>query len=319
MSRPMTTSQLIESIKRRASIPENQSTFETEDFLEFASEEMVLGIIPQVLSVHEDHFIFEENTALESNKSEYEIPRRAIGNKLRDLQFTSNGTDKTELTRIGIGERFAEHDVRSETNLRKFYLKGNKVVLTPSVGTSPSGELVFVYYMRPSALVDEDRVGVIQGINDLGNGTTQIVVNAIPDNFNTSIEYDFYKADSPSSILDYDLSATAISVATNTISFNTTDIPDELQVGDHLAQACEASIPQIPTELHPMLAQMVACRCLESMGDQQGLQSALIKLKQMETAAGILMDNRVDDAPQKVVNRHGLVRTSIFSKRFNRR
>lgn len=319
MSKPYTSSELIRSIKRRASIPENQATFTSDDFLEFATEEMILGVVPSVMSVHEDYFIFEQNTALESNKSEYEIPSRAIGNKLRDLQYTSDGKNFVELTRIGIGERFAEYDVRSETNLRKFYIKNNKVALVPLVESNPSGELVFVYYIRPSKLVLEERIGVIQGINDLGNGTTELVLNDIPDNFNTSIKYDFYKAESPSSMLEIDKLATAISVATNTISFNTVDIPDELKIGDHLAQACEASIPQIPSELHPMLAQMVACRILESIGDTQGLQSALLKLQQMQTAGGILVDNRIDDAPHKIVNRHGLVRTSVFSKRFNRR
>lgn len=319
MSKPMTSSELISSIKRRASIPENQATFTSEDLLEFATEELVLGIVPAIMSVHEDYFLFEERTPLEANKNEYEIPSRAIGNKLRDVQWAHDDEHLSELTRVGIGERFAEYDVRTQTNLKKFYIKNNKVAFTPSIGSSPSGELVFVYYIRPSSLVLEDRVGVIRGINDLGNGTTEIVVDSIPSNFSTSIKYDFYKAESPSSILDKDLTSTAINTSTNSISFNTTDIPDDLKIGDHLAQACECSIPQIPSELHSMLAQMVACRVLESIGDTQGLQNALVKLKQMETAAGILVDNRVVDAPHKIVNRHGLVRTSVFSKRFNRR
>lgn len=319
MSKPMTSSELIASIKRRASIPENQSTFTSADFLEFATEELVLGIVPHIMSVHEDYFLYEEETPLVPNQTEYAIPSRAIGNKLRDVQWKHSPGNISELTRIGVGERFAEYDVRSETNLKKFYVKNNKIAFAPPIDFNVSGDLIFIYYIRPSSLVLEERVGIIQGINDLGNGTTEIVLDAIPDNFNTSITYDFYKAESPSSILNKDLTASAIGVATRSITFNTDDIPTELKVGDHLAQACEASIPQIPSELHPMLAQMVACRILESIGDTQGLQNALVKLKQMETAAGILVDNRIDDAPRKIVNRHGLVRTSVFSKRFNRR
>lgn len=319
MSKLMTSSQLIKSIKRRASIPENQSTFTAEDLLEFATEELLLGVVPAIMSVHEDYFLFEERVPLVHNKSEYKIPGRALGNKLRDVQWAHDNDHLSELTRIGIGERFNEYDVRTETNLRSFYIKNNKVVLSNSQLNNPSGELAFIYYIRPSSLVSEDRVGVIQGINDLGNGTTEIIVNNIPDNFNTNIKYDFYKSESPSAILSIDLIPTAISVATNSIAFPTTSIPDDLEIGDHLAQACEAIIPQIPSELHSMLAQMVACRVLESMGDTQGLQNALVKLQQMENAAGMLVDNRIDDAPQKIVNRHGLVRTAVFSKRFNRR
>jgi len=319
MAKPLTAEALIESIKRRAAVPENQATFTSDDFLSFANEEMLLGLVPSIMSLHEDHLLFEEEVSVEANRSDYEIPSRAMGNKLRDVQHKTDNNHLTEMTRIGIGERFSEYDVRSETNLKKYYVKGNKIVLTPSVGSNAGGILVFVYYMRPSGLVLEDRIGVVQGINDLNNGFTQIVLNQIPENFSTNIIYDLYKSDAPNSILAIDLAPTGINTVTKTVTFATTDIPKELKVGDHLAQAQESNIPQIPSELHSMLAQMVACRILEAQGDTQGLQNALVKLKQMEDASGILIDNRVEDSPQKIVNRHGLVRTSIFSKRFNRR
>jgi len=319
MSKPLTSSALITSIKRRAAIPENQSTYTSDDFLEFATEELLLGVVPAIMSVHEDYFLFEERTPLISGQSEYEIPSRALGNKLRDLQWAHDEQHISELTRVGIGERFGEYDVQSGTNLKRFYLKNNKVAFTPNLDTNLSGELIFIYYIRPSKLVLEERIGIISSIVDLGNGSTQINLESIPSHFNTNIKYDFYKAETPSTILDKDLIATTISVATNSITFATTDMPSHLKKGDHLAEACEASIPQIPSELHSMLAQMVACRILEAQGDTQGLQNAMVKLKQMENAAGMLIDSRVDDAPFKIVNRHGLVRTAIFSKRFNRR
>lgn len=319
MSNPLTSSQLITSIKRRASIPENQATFTSTDFLEMASEELLLGVVPAIMSVHEDYFLFEERTPLVRGQNEYTIPSRALGSKLRDLQWAHDENNISELTRIGIGERFDSYDNGSSNNLRQFYVKNNKVAFSTGANFDANGELIFVYYIRPSTLVSEDRIGIIQGINDKGDGTTEVVINQVPDNFNTSIKYDLYKASSPSSIVAIDKVSSIINNVTKSLLFNTDDIPADLEIGDHVAQACECSIPQIPSELHPMLAQMVACRVLEAQGDTQGLQNALVKLKQMETAAGMLVDSRVDDAPQKIVNRHGVVRTSVFSKRFNRR
>ena len=316
MSDALTSSSLIESVKRRASIPENQATFTQADFLEFANEEMRLGLVPEILSLHEDFFLFEDEITLEANKTAYTIPSRAIGNKLRDVQFKVDDNNYIEMTRVGIGDRFSEYDVRTETNLRKYYIKNNKVVFFPNVGSSPSGSLVMVYYIKPSKLVSEDRVGIITGIN---RTTGQIVLNSIPDNFNISVKYDFYKSVSPFTIVSIDLNASTLNTATNTITFDPTLIPDDLEIGDHLALAGECMIPQVPNELQVMLAQMVACRCLESIGDSEGLKLALVKLEQMKTAAGMIIDNRVEDSPQKIVNKHGLVRTSIFSKRFNRR
>lgn len=316
MSDALTSNSLVESIKRRASIPENQSTFSKNDFLEFANEELRLGLVPAILELHEDYLLFEKDVPLVANKNAYEIPSRAVGNKLRDAQYKVDSTNYVEMTRIGIGDRFSEQNARSETNLKQYYIKNNKVVFMDKISGTPSGMLTMVFYIKPSRLVEEERIGIISGIN---RSTGEVVVNSIPENFNISNKYDFYKSESPHSVLKIDLTATSINVATRTVRFNPNDIPDELQVGDHLSQAGECIIPQVPTEMQVMLAQMVACRVLESIGDTQGLQNALIKLKQMEDAAGVIIDNRVEDSPQKIVNRHGLVRTSIFSKRFNRR
>jgi len=317
MARINTASVLIDGIKRRASIPENQATFTAEDFLAFADEELLLGVVPAIMSLHEDYFLFEIEVPLQSGKTEYEIPSRAAGNKLRDLQYKPDPKTFVEMTRIGIGERFADND-SGLTDLNRFYLKNNKVVVNSSISSSSTGSLVFIIYIKPSQLVLEDRVGIIQGINNLNNGKTELVLNTMPSNFNTSIKYDVYKAESPSSILQIDMIPTTINTVSRSVTFNTEDIPDDLKIGDHLSQAGEATIPQIPNEFHAMLEQMVACRVLEAQGDTQGLQSALLKLKQMETAGGMLIDNRIEDAPQKIVNRHSLLRSGV-SRKYSRR
>lgn len=320
MAKITTASVLIDSIKRRAAIPENQATFTAEDFLEFADEELLLALVPNIISLHEDFLLYELEVPLVTGKSEYEIPSRAVANKLRDVQYKPDANTLLEMTRIGIGERFADFNNGNNNFIKRYYLKNNRVVLTPSPGTSSlSGSLVMIFYIKPSHLVMEDRVGVIQGINDLNNGNTEIVLNALPENFNTSILYDVYKAESPSTILNIDMTPGSINTINRSVTFATTLIPDDLRIGDHLAQSQEATIPQVPSELQPMLAQMVACRCLEAQGDTNGLQNALLKLKQMTDASGTLIDNRVEDAPQKIVNRHSLLRAGKSGRNFNRR
>jgi len=317
MSDALTSDKLVESVKRRASVPESQATFTKADFLDFATEELRISLVPMLMSLHEDHLLFEEDVPLENGKTAYTIPSRAVGNKLRDLQLKHSENNYQEMTRIGIGNRFGEYDVTTSTNLRQYYVKNNKVVLTStSSNIAANGDLTMVYYIKPSVMVQEDRVGIITGIN---RTTGVVTLNDVPDNFNISVKYDMYKATSPHSILKIDKTATNLNTTTNSITFAPSDIPEDLEIGDHISLAGEASIPQVPSDLHPMLAQMVACRVLESIGDSEGLQSAMVKLQQMQVAMGMIIDNRVDDSPRKIVNRHGLVRTSIFSKRFNRR
>lgn len=317
MPKSTTASVLIESIKRRAAIPENQATFEPADFLAFADEELWLEVVPDVMSMHEDFFLFEIRTPLKTGVLEYEIPSRAMGTKLRDLQYTPDGKTVIEMTRIGIGERFNEFNGGMANDLRRFYVKNNKVVVADTLANVNNGSLIFVIYIKPSSLVLEDRVGIIQGVNDLNNGTTELVLNEVPDNFNTSIIYDLYKAESPSTILTIDIKPVSINSVTKSIIFNSTDISPYLKVGDHVSEAGEATIAQIPTELNAMLAQLVACRVLEAQGDTQGLQNAQAKLKSMQDASQNIIDNRVEDSPTKIVNRHSLLRSRV-TRRYNR-
>ncbi len=104
---------------------------------------------------------------------------------------------------------------------------------------------------------------------------------------------------------------------TNTVvlSPGTNTIPKTLIKNDVIALAEQTIIPQVPSELHPMLAQGCAMRCLETLGDTQGLQNAAAKFAEMEQKTAMLINNRVEAAPQKVNNRHSLLRKRITKNR----
>jgi len=78
--------------------------------------------------------------------------------------------------------------------------------------------------------------------------------------------------------------------------------------GDYICLAGESIIPQIPPDLHNMLAEKTAARILASLGDQAGLAMANEKIKEMEYRQGTLLDDRVDGAPQKITARHSILR-----------
>lgn len=81
-----------------------------------------------------------------------------------------------------------------------------------------------------------------------------------------------------------------------------------VQVGDYVCLAGESIIPQLPPDLHNMLAEKTAARILASLGDQAGLAMANDKIKEMEYRQGSLIDGRVDGAPQKITARHSILR-----------
>ena len=80
-------------------------------------------------------------------------------------------------------------------------------------------------------------------------------------------------------------------------------------MNDIIALATQTNIPQIPSDLHVLLAQRVSARILESIGDTEGLGNANAKIKELEDKTDILIGNRVDDAPKIIKNRHSLLRS----------
>ena len=145
MARHLTTSTLIASAVRRGMIPVNQNTFKEEDFLAFANEEMDMAVIPYVMGYHEDYFLFNEMLPILDSTSNYPIPYRAVGNKLRDVQYVDNGGSVFEMTRIGAGDvpyfQFGPLGA-VVTRLRAFSLQGDEIVLSPRLeGPSMGGAL----------------------------------------------------------------------------------------------------------------------------------------------------------------------------------
>lgn len=308
MSKPyLNSTELIKSVKRRASIPANQVTFTDEDFLAFANEEMQEGIIPLVLSTHEEYFVTESNVPLENDKQEYSIPNRAIGSKLRDLHFRDRTGLLYDMARVSLENKTDNNVMFTQVSnvYQQFYVKGNKVVLLSDVQGISGEQLEFSYYRRPNNLVTLDRVATIININRTSG---VITFDKIPTNFSSSAVYDFVQVEPPHDILGMDATIIAISTANKTITFDTDDIPDDLIVGDTVLLAGETYVPNIPTELHVLLAHRVAARCLESMNDSEGLKNANLKLQEMEGKTVSMIEDRVTGAPLKALNRNSFLR-----------
>lgn len=319
MSKPFTSSVLLKSIKQRAMIPENQSTFTNEDLLSFANEEIHMGMVPMILRHHEDYFLVQETIPLVAGKSDYQIPGRAIGNKLRDLAYKDLNGNIYKMTRIEVQDVSSYNAQYNADSVYAFYIMNNKVCLKPENNNNSFGSLVMSYYMRPNNMVTEDRVAIVQAVNFT---TGEVSVNDIPvDQFDAAImspltTLDIIQKDSPSVLLKYDILPTTVDIVNNTITFNPSDLPADLRAGDYINLACEAIVPQIPSDLHMQLAQRVAIRCYEAIGDAQAVQTASAMLGEMNTNASSIIDNRAEGNPRKVVNRSGLMRDGLSRRRF---
>ncbi len=312
MAHYMDTQALINSVKRRASVPDSQALVSDDQILDYANEEMALNLIPLIVAKHQDYYLTREEVQLVSNQSRYEIPYRAIGSKLREVAYMDSNGNLFEMFRISTDDVVNEGIASSFS--RRFYIEGEEVVLHTQNDSIPSGYLVFFYNLRPNTMVDSDNVGIITNID---RNTGIVTLSSFPSDFTATIEYDFIKTRSPHRIFSFDITPSSVDANTKTITFDVDEIPDRLTIGDRIALANETDLINAPSDVHVLLAQMVAGRVLESIGDLDNLQAANVKLNKMEKNTGLLIDNRVTGSPYKAKVRNGFLRGRSRNRKYS--
>ena len=315
----MTSTELLASIKLRCASPISQVTFTDEDLLSFAQEETELKLLPSILAVREEFYVTVATIPVVAGQNNYEIPYRAIGNKVRSIFYEQSPGNLISLANIPM-ELLNNYSTNSfPYQFAGFVLENDHLKLVPNIGTTVNGNLILRYYLRPNNIVKMSRGARIRsidrttGVIEVSNGSTG--ANTVPSNITITGQIDFIKGKSTNKTYSFDIDPASVNASGGTITFATTDIPSELVVGDWICNAGETVIPQVPPELHVMLAQAVACRVLESLGDTQGLQNANQKLAEMETKLLSVIDNRIESPFRKVLNTN----TQLTKGRISRR
>lgn len=396
----LNSTDIIEAVKRKISVPIYQNTFSEEDLLRFANEEMLISQVPSVLSFHEEYFVTTKEVPLENNRTRYPIPERAIGHRLRDLFFKDTSGNLVEMARVSQDDRAFFQYRGGNGDVYTYYFEGHDVVLVPDVDSNAQGSLLFVYYLRPNQLVLSDRIATLTGFSktitvdnttltagdtvtigdevftavvgapstnefqigvssnvSAANLTAAINVNAVysstvagaistilypdynivisssdsaalevqstqgcvfdqmPDNITVGSTIDFMQTRPGHRTYSMDVTIPVGAISGTTLNLNSSEMPLDFIVGDYVSSAGECFIPQIPSDLHIALVERVCARILSSLGDTEGLQTINQKLQEVELRTGSLVDNRSEGSPQKINQRHSLLRRGKLGPR----
>jgi len=305
MPRKKTSNEIIAGVKMRAMLPDNSATFLPTDFLDILNEEFNIGILPAVMKVHEEYYVYPHLERIVGGQRNYTIPHRAIGTKIRDLELVdSSGNVVSRMTRIQPED--AEDYIY---NGNAFYFQNDQVILL----TEPTAStyLKMSIFLRPNELVVDSDGAVISAIDTT---TGEVTVSSLPSKFGSLLgageteKFDFIAKNSPYKIRDFDIDSVSVNTTTKVVTFDPADLPSDLIVGDYLMWAEETIVPQLPLELVPLLEQRAAVYCLQALGDAQGQQLAEVRMKQMEENINTLIDSRSDGNPQKIINRNSTLR-----------
>lgn len=304
----LTSASLVKAVERDAMVPLHQNTFSEDDILDIATEEMMLEIVPAILKFHQDYFLTSMDVKLVQGKTRYAIPSNAVGDKLRDVSFVDTSSNVREMTRISV-DQLAAYNYGTNTYPFAFYIEGNEIVLAPTRNSYMDGTLKISYYQRTLPLISDEHTAEILSI-DRDNGVIQL--SKIPDSFRSIDKYNYISSKSPFKTL---MSSVSVVLNRDLNTIITTDIPESLAAGDYITFDGCSNIPQIPEDLHTYLKYRVIARVLESMNDTEALKNVYVKIQQLERSTTILIESRVDSAPEKIVNRHNSLRSGSYIRR----
>lgn len=311
MSRILTGDKLISSVRKRAMIPSDDSAFNDQDILDVINEEMDVQLLDKLTSLHEEHLTITVDIP-KNDDNVYDIPHRSVGNKVRDISLLIGDT-VYELAQIGISE-LSDYlpNASAGYNLDKFYVENNQLKLIS--GTLNYTAVRVHYTLRPSVVVKEAAAAKVISFTQNSNILT-VSLDKVPNNF-TQITYpqtlfDIVAYQTPNKIKYMDLPV-QFDLATRTATVTLpTDKAVDLKIGDWLCRAEESPVPNIPTEMHPVLAQLAAVHILEATGDTESLNNAKNRLQTMMNSVTELIDDRVDLAPRKIRPRNGVLSDAI--------
>ena len=323
MSRVLSGNKLIDSVRKRSMAPDDTSVFTDQDILDIANEELDVQLLDKLLSLHEEHLTTHIDIPMNS-KGIYDIPYRSIGNKIRDISLVSGSQSNPvlwELSQVSIGELPDYTYSSTSTHLDLFYVESNQIKL---INPSTSYNFIRIYfYIRPNYLTKLESAAKISNISiDQTLGTVTFNFINIPSTFSTETMFDFIGNRTPNKIKGFDITPISIDISLKTIIFslsNLEDILSDIKIGDYLTKAEESPFPNIPTEMHPLLAQLTAIHILEATGDSEGLSNALSRFEKMNKSVMQLVDDRVELAPKKIKPRHGTLNDSITRSNPNKR
>lgn len=281
---------LITNAKKRAKIPAAQASWTPTEILSAADEQIQSYVLPVIRRTREDYGLQAIDFAIgtpdaQGTTGPFRIPYRATGGALRDIYLRDANGNVINVPRI------TPDDLEQAT--WGVYFLGNAVYFANKTTQAAPVTLRMTFFMRPNRLVLQAGAGKITAIS---TSTRTVTCASLPATFAGATTFDLVQGRPGFDTLAYDFAGT---VGGSNIVFSGA-LPSDLSVGDYVCLPETTPVPQIPPELHPLLAQRVAVQYLESEGDPN-LPQALQTLGRMETDAVTLLTPRVEGSPRHVI------------------
>src|SRR6266498_423595 len=284
----MTSNEFIEIVRQQASIPVSQVTFLDVDILRTADGEMQTFMLPFMDRIKSEFFLWNDDQYYLAG-ARYRVHSRAVGATLRDVKLLIG--DATDYREVSLDR--VPYD-GNEEYVSGYYMRGQYVRLIEPL--TPPYAVRLVYVVRPNRLVT-----LAEATTIVSKDSINLTLAGTPSGFKDPITFDIVHGREPFDFCHngFDrvgiLNAGVISV---TDGLGTLDFA----VGDYVALKGESPVVMLPEPAAWLLAQQVAVRCLEAMGDSEGMVNAAQVEAGMIENVTHLLSNRVKGDPPVIVS-----------------
>jgi hypothetical protein len=294
-----TSSAMIESIKTRALVPTSQKLFGNDLIVKIITEELLADIVPLIMDVREEYFVNYFDQAINTAVSNYDLPSRAVGQKLRDVVLLNTQNREVSLPRLEADQLKHQWFLGNYSlymNRRGFYFQDGYVTLFPDATSLGAYRLRMKYFRRPNNVCQTTAAGQVIIIDFLNNIVT---LNNVPATWLVTDTFDIIRGKPGFKSLGDDLTITAVDPILQTVTFAA--LPTDLAVGDWVCPSGFSPIPQIPYEVFNILEQRCTIKLLEDMKDSEGLKNAAEVYTNMVDRFRTLVSPRADGSPKRIV------------------
>ena len=284
------TNYIIDQVKRRASIPTSQNLFTNQKFIVMINDELKTRIVPTLMALRDDWYSDYTEYTADGATTTYTIPADAVGNKLKSVTIWDNGKQVRVVPRLNTNDL--------QDSLYGFYVENNSIIFYPNpIETNKTIRLS--YFKRTDDLVDMSEAGYISLI--AGNDVT--ISTTLPTTFINGASVQVVNNQNPFNVI---WSGTISNIAGSVVTLSST--PTGVTIGNYLCLQGETVFPNIPVEMFPLLSQSIVVKCLEALGDDNGMQSAMANLQQIEFNCKQTLSPKIDGNPKRMMGKNNISR-----------
>lgn len=292
MANSYTTANLLTNIQLKGNIAASQTAFSNTNLLLLADDELSTDVLQTILSVRENFYLAYTDYSPNTDGL-YDIPSRAIGSALADVQIIS-GQTIFPVTRSELSEQY--NTQTSPSGDYSFVLKGNKV----QVKTNPTfGTVRLYFYCRPNKLIQTSSALKITGIASNVLSFSSVDTST----FTTSTPLDVIQDQPHFNWLSMDNTPTGVTGTTITFAAAI----EEVAVGDWVCLAGQTPVPQIPVEFRPYLEQRTVVKYYEAQGYLDKMNAASQRAEEIKNQVIDLINPRVSEKTKRIIGDSSLL------------